>query len=178
MTYLMKSEDSRIVLRKIEIQDAEFLMELNNDREISRFVVGNPKIVTLQEQMQWMNNIKFEENCKRFIVESNGLPVGTVIVSNIDHTNETGNISIKLHRMSQGKGIGKQSINLVVKYCFEDLNLACLTAHVLVYNKASLALFRSCGFAEEGILRSRIIKENKRYDLVSFSKLRSDCSKN
>lgn len=172
MECLLKNDDSQVVLRSIKIKDAEFLMELNNDQEISHFVVGNPKIVTLQEQMQWLNNIKFEKNCKRFIVEHNNLPVGTVIVSNIDNANKTANISIKLHKASQGKGFGKQSISLIVRYCFEDLNLMCLTAHVLSYNEASLALFRSCGFTEEGTLRSRVIKENKRCDLVSFSKLK------
>ncbi len=178
MKFPLKSDDAQISLRAIENKDAEFLMELNNNIEISHFVVGNPKIVTLQEQMQWMKNIKFETNCKRFIVEYNGLSVGTVIVSNIDQVNLTGNISIKLHKKAQGKGIGKQSIKLIEKYCFDDLNLVCVTAHVLTYNIASLALFQSCGFKNEGVLRSRVIKENHRCDLVSFSMLKSEYIQN
>ena len=174
MKNILKSEDSRILLRDIESKDAEFLMELNNDKEISHFVVGNPRTVTLQEQLQWMENIKNEKNCKRFIVEVDGLAVGTVIVSNIDTVNGTAGIGIKLNNAVQGRGIGKKSINLVMKYCFEVLNLACLTAHILEYNKASQALFRSCGFVEEGRLRSRVVKENKRYDLFIFSKLKSE----
>lgn len=174
MRDVLKSDDFQIIMRNIEIKDAEFLMELNNDMEIAHFVVGSPRIVNFQEQMQWMNNLKYEKNCKRFIIEYNCLPVGTIIISNIDTVNLTANISIKLCKSAQGKGIGKKSINMIVEYCFETLNLKCLTANILVYNAASLALFRSCGFVEEGILRSRVIKEDKRCDLISFSRLKND----
>lgn len=57
---------------------------------------------------------------------------------------------------------------------FKIMGIFCLTAHVLLYNKASLALFQSCGFIREGILRSRVIKNNKRCDLVSFSMTYND----
>lgn len=172
MRDVLKSDDFQIIMRNIEIKDAEFLMELNNDMEIAHFVVGSPRIVNFQEQMQWMDNLKSEKNCKRFIIEYNCLPVGTVIISNIDTVNLTANIGIKICKPAQGKGVGKKSINMIVKYCFENLNLECLSANILPYNEASLALFRSCGFVEEGILRSRVIKGNKRFDLISVSRLR------
>lgn len=172
MSDMLKSDDFQIIMRNIEIKDAEFLMELNNDMEIAHFVVGSPRIVNFQEQMQWMNNLKYEKNCKRFIIEYDGFPVGTVIISNIDNVNLTASIGIKVCKTAQGKGIGKKSINMIVEYCFETLNLECLSANILPYNEASLALFRSCGFAEEGILRSRVIKEGKRCDLLSVSRLR------
>ena len=171
---VMINDKSQIVLRSIKEDDAEFLMELNNDKEITHFVVGNPKIVTLDEQKEWMNRAKYEMNCKRFIVEYSKVPVGTIIVSNIDNTNLTASIGIKLHKTVRGKGIGKQSLNLAMQYCFEELDLECVYARVLTYNTASCALFRSCGFTNEGILRSRVIKVDKRCDLVSFSKLKEE----
>lgn len=174
MKYLLISDEFPVAIRNIEDRDAELLMELNNDIEISHYVVGNPRIVTLDEQMLWLEKIKTEKNCQRFIVEYQGVASGTLIVSNIDTVNLTANLSIKLHKNAQGKGIGKQSIKLMVKYCFEFLKLECLTAHVLIYNQASLALFRSCNFTNEGILKSRVIKDGKRCDLVSFSITKDD----
>lgn len=169
MTNLSKIDNQCILLRDIKIDDASFLMNLNNDSEIAKYVVGTPKRVTLQQQMQWIKNLKFEVQTKRFIIEYDGIPVGTVIISDIDLSNATANVNIKLHASARGKGIGKQGINLAMEYCFKTMGIFCITAHVLLYNKASLALFKSCGFVKEGILRSRIIKNNKRYDLVSFS---------
>lgn len=167
--YLAKKNDHCVSLRFIEDLDAIFLMELNNDLEIAQYVVGNPRQVTLQEQMKWMEKVTSETQTKRFIVEYDGVSVGTVIISNIDLANLTANVNIKLQSSARGKGIGKQSITLALKYCFESMGMFCITAHVLSFNRASLALFESCGFVKEGILRSRVIKNKERYDLVSFS---------
>ena len=167
--FLSKIDNHCILLRFIETNDAAFLMELNNDLEIAKYVVGNPRQVTLQEQMFWMKKAATETQTKRFIVEYDGDPVGTIIISNIDLSNLTANVNIKLKASARGKGIGKQSIRLALEYCFDVLQVYCVTAHVLSFNKASLALFESCGFIKEGVLRSRVIKNNERCDLISFS---------
>ena len=174
MRYLLRNDEHQIALRYLDIGDAELLMDLNNDTEIARCVVGNPRSVTLQEQLQWMEKAKSEPNVIRFIVEHRGLAVGTIIISDINRTNLSANMNIKLLKSARGKGIGKQSIKMALKYCFDNLCLVCVTAHVLSYNKASLALFEGCGFTNEGVLRSRVIKNNERYDLISFSILRDE----
>lgn len=170
----LTTDNHCITLRPVNDSDASVLMELNNDLEIAKYVVGNPKQVTLQEQLEWMGRIKTETKNQRFMIEYDDVAVGTIIISNIDLSNLTSNINIKLLKTARGKGIGKQSINLALQYCFHDLGIYCVTAHVLSFNKASLALFDSCGFSREGVLRSRVIKNNERCDLISYSLLRSD----
>ncbi len=170
----LKIDNHSILLRDVDVDDAVFLMELNNDLEIGKYVVGNPRQVNLYEQMQWMDKIKSETRTKRFIVEYDNVSVGTIIISDIDLFNLTANINIKLLKHSRGKGIGKQSIKLALKYCFEVLDIFCVTAHILSFNQASLALFKSCGFTREGVLRSRVIKNNKRCDLISYSITRQE----
>ncbi len=169
MTKQLSPNSNGVLLRDVKNTDASLLMELNNDLEISKYVVGTPKRVTLEEQLKWMEKLKFETNTKRFIVEYNGESVGTVILSSIDEANLTANMNIKLLRTVHGKGIGKQSLKLALKYCFNTLNLFCVTAHILSYNTASIALFESCGFTKEGMLRSRVVKQGKRFDLLSYS---------
>lgn len=170
----MESNDSVVLIRSLDMRDAELLMDLNNDPETAKYVVGNPQPVTLQQQLEWMERVKDEKNTKRFIVEYLEKPVGTIIISAIDLKNLTGNLNIKLQRSSRGRGIGKQSIKLALEFCFERLGLYCVTAHVLSYNEASLALFERCGFVREGVMRSRVIKNNQRQDLISFSITRKD----
>ena len=41
-------------------------------------------------------------------------------------------------------------------------------------NTASLALLRTCGFTEEGLLRSWLWIEDEVFDAIQFSLLRSD----
>ena len=50
-----------ITLRQIDINDAEVLMELNNNTQISDYVVGNPSIVTIKQQIEWMKKIRNEK---------------------------------------------------------------------------------------------------------------------
>lgn len=173
----MQSKDGKISIRSIRNNDAAALIEMNNDPQIAKFVVGTPKKVTLEEQRLWMECIKNEKLTIRFMVDYEEKPVGTIIISNISENNLSANMNIKLLEASWGKGVGTESIRLALKYCFEEMNLWCVTAHVLSYNKASLALFKKSGFTNEGVLRSRVIKDGDRYDLVSFSILKSDYEK-
>lgn len=169
-----QSSDFDVLLRPLETKDAEFLMELNNDSETAKYVVGDPKPVTPQQQLEWMERVKGEKNTKRFAVEYAGQSVGTVIISDIDMNNLTANLNIKLLGWSRGRGIGKQSICKALKICFDRLGLYCITAHILPYNIASLTLFSHSGFTREGVLRSRVIKAGQRYDLISFSITKDD----
>lgn len=171
-------ETNGTALRFVENTDAVLLLELNNDLEIAKYVVGNPKQVTMEEQLQWMEKIKYETRTKRFIIEHNGESVGTIIISDIDVSNLTANMNIKLKSSARGKGIGKQSVKLALKYCFDVLELVCITAHILHYNTSSIALFESCGFTKEGIMRSRVVKKGQRIDLISFSILCDEFERN
>ncbi len=173
----IQSKDGKTSIRSIRNSDAATLMEMNNDTQIAKFVIGTPKKVTLEEQRLWMDSIKNEKSTIRFMVDYKEKPVGTIIISNISENNLSANMNIKLLETARGKGIGTESIRLALKYCFEEMNLWCITAHVLSYNKNSLALFKKTGFTNEGVLRSRVIKDGNRYDLVSFSILKSDYEK-
>ena len=159
-------------------EDAQVLMEMNNDPMITQFVVGSPRLVTLDEQIIWMSRLKNEKNIDRFMIDFKGQAVGTIIISDISECNKTGNMNIKLLPISWGKGIGTKSIQLALDYCFNKKKLMCITAHILSYNNASIALFTKSGFKKEGVLRSRVLKNDKRCDLVSFSILKDEYEDN
>lgn len=143
-------------------------MTLNNDVNTMKYVVGNPTIVTMDEQLIWMEKIKLEQDKKRLIVQYKDKAVGTIIISDINRKYSTANINIKLLPEVRGKGIGKASMRQALRYCFEELKLYCITAHVLLVNTNSLALFDNLRFKREGILKNRVIKNGERKELVSF----------
>lgn len=171
---VMRSVSNSILLRPIKMEDAEVLMELNNNLTVSKYVVGNPVIVDLSQQLKWMNNLEKEKNTKRWMVIYNETPVGTIILSNIDLINLVGNMNIKLLPESQGRGIAKIALKEACKLAFEEVGLYCVTANVLEYNIKSQRLFETLGFHKDGVLRSRVVKYGKRYDLISYSLLKDD----
>lgn len=170
----MNNKDSLISLRSIQMSDAEVLMELNNNSEVSNLVVGNGTVVNIEQQMKWMSNLNNEKNTKRWMIDYAGQAVGTVFLSSVDYTNHTANVNIKLLPSFQGKGIAKNAIAKVCSIAFYEMNLFCVTANVLDFNISSQMLFRKSGFHEDGILRSRVIKNGKRCDLIAFSLLKTD----
>lgn len=170
----LHTSDHMIVLRPIMNVDAAVLLELNNDKRVQECVVGNPKTVSMEEQIQWMNKIGSEDNIKRLIVELDGDAIGTLIFSDIDSVNQTAVINIKILPTNQGKGIGTEALKLGCEYAFYDLNLYCLIAHILQYNVASQRAFSKAGFKREGILRGRVVKQGERQDLLSYSLLRTE----
>lgn len=171
---MVNHKTQNIELRPISSNDAYVLMELNNCNEISNYVVGNPKIVSLEQQLEWMEKLKNETNTVRWMIIFNGKAVGTIIVSSIDRINLVGNMNIKLLPEYQGQGIAKKAMLKACNLAFDELKLFCLTANILPYNVASCGLFKSIGFHQDGILRSRVVKNGNRFDLLTFSYLKTE----
>lgn len=170
----MNTHESDVRLRPLCIEDAHVLMELNNNEEISKFVVGTPRKVTFEQQLLWMTRVADEKNTMRWMIDYNGVAVGTIILSGIDGFNRLGNMNIKILPSYQGRGIAKKALLIACNKAFDEMDLFCLTANILPYNAASCALFEKLGFHKDGVLRSRVVKNGQRYDLISFSLLKTE----
>ena len=73
----------------------------------------------------------------------------------------------------RGRGYGKQAMEAVMRYCFEDLKLERLYLDHYTGNPAS-ALYLSLGFTYEGVLRRNCRKNGKLYDVHLMSMLREE----
>ena len=165
--------DDDIVLRAIEEKDANLLQEMINDPEMENMVLGWSLPVSAKRQVEWINSLKADD--LKFIIEVNMIAIGMASISSLDFKNSVANLNIKIKSNEyKGKGIGTRTIRVLIKYCFDELNLNCLTANILEYNNLSQKLFEKCGFKNDGILRSRIYKRGKYHNILSYSLLRSE----
>ena len=73
----------------------------------------------------------------------------------------------------RGKGYGKQAMQAVMKWCFEDLKLERLYLDHYTGNPAA-GLYLSLGFQYEGVLRRNCRKNGKLYDVHLMSMLREE----
>ena len=71
-----------------------------------------------------------------------------------------------------GKGIGKEILMKLTAYAFEELGLYKIEAEVMSPNIASQKVLMNSGFNLEGIRKNHEIMEEKRYDLLVFTKIR------
>lgn len=165
--------DKEITLRAIEEKDSILLKEMINDPELEYLVLGWSLPVSNSRQLEWIKNLSSNE--LKFIIDVNDTGIGMASITNLDYKNSTASVNIKIKNSNdKGKGYGTRVIKLLINYCFNELNLNCLTANILEYNIASQKLFEKCGFIKDGILRSRIFKRGCYHNVYSYSLLRDE----
>jgi RimJ/RimL family protein N-acetyltransferase len=72
------------------------------------------------------------------------------------------------------KGYGRETLGLLLRYAFIELNLYRLTALIPEYNLPALALFRSVGFTEEVRRRQALERDCRFWDLLNCGLLASE----
>lgn len=166
-------KDNMVLLRAIEDDDAEVLADLINDPEVENAVCGWSYPVSLTSQKKWIANLS-NESAVRYAVEFEKKTVGVAIISAIDMKNSVANMNIKLVQTARGRGIAYHTMELIIRYCFEELNLHCLTANVIERNMESRKLWEKLGFSQDGLLRNRIYKNGVYHNIVAFSLLKEE----
>lgn len=71
-------------------------------------------------------------------------------------------------------GIGTDSVFVLQRYAFEELNLNRLETTWLVYNHASENLHLKCGWKIEGLQRKAIFKNGEYHDIKIASVLKNE----
>ena len=76
----------------------------------------------------------------------------------------------------KGQGLGFALGVLAISQMFNTTNIGKITAQVLEYNTASLALHRKLGFTEIGVLKQHFGVGEKVFDVVEFELLKENFS--
>jgi len=74
----------------------------------------------------------------------------------------------------RGKGIGRECLQLICRYCFEIKGFHKLWLDVFEDNERAIKLYVSAGFQQEGRLRDEILGENGFRSLLIFSMLEDE----
>lgn len=168
----------QILLRAIELDDNQMLLDLINDPETEMMIGGASWPISMDGQMKWYSRLENNPSVLRCIIadKDTNRPLGTLILNEIDQKNGTGHIHIKMAKDDdvRGKGYGTDALNTIVKYAFDELRLNCVFGNILSYNTASVKLFEKCGFHRDGVLRARAYKQGEYIDVYSYSRLASD----
>lgn len=106
-------------------------------------------------------------------------PIGRIFLSRVDEKLQ----SIDITRIyigeeeCLGKGFGKESMLLILKYCFDDLGMERVTLDTFDGNEKASNLYKSLGFIDEGTLRNATKKNGVFYNLNLKSMLSSEYAK-
>jgi RimJ/RimL family protein N-acetyltransferase len=128
--------------------------------------------------------VLYEHDPSKFqftIVLSESLkPIGRIYLSRYDnHLNAIDLTRIYIGEEEYlGKGLGKESMIIILKFLFCELKIHRLTLDTFGGNQRARNLYTKLGFEKEGILRDSTRKNNVYYDLHLMSMLSNEYFEN
>lgn len=155
--------------------DLEWLLDLR--RETSEFL-GDNDYISEAAQKAWFDRIKNDPSVRYFIVRAldrkDDEYIGLARITHIDTINRSACVGADICVGIRGKGYGTATMNSVVAYCFEVLNLRRLWLLVLETNKRARRVYEKCGFSDEGVQKEAIWRDGKYVDYVMMSLIRKE----
>lgn len=136
-----KLEGKYVNLRSVTEDDAEFILLIRNNPEISKYLP--PLNVTVEQQRQWIVKQQADKSSYYFILETPDLkPIGTLSVYDIedDHAEYGRLCSIGEPAATIEAGL------LLIDFIFNELQLAYTTIWVYEENKPVISLNQSYGY--------------------------------
>jgi RimJ/RimL family protein N-acetyltransferase len=77
-------------------------------------------------------------------------------------------------RNDWGKGYGTDAMKIILRFAFTELNLRRVTLTVFEYNPRAIRSYEKVGFRHEGRLRSILLRDGKRWDMLYMGILAED----
>ena len=165
---------TKINLRALELDDLEFLFEIENNRrlwKISHTILPFSKYY-LEKYVKESNLDIFSEKQFRFVISlENKHPIGLIDLFDFDPVSHRAGIGIVIQNKYRKKGYALESIKLIEDISKNDLQIHQLYVNVGIDNKISLDLFNKLGYTEIGIKKDWNYINGKYTDEVSFQKI-------
>ncbi|HET6201326.1 MAG TPA: GNAT family N-acetyltransferase [Planctomycetota bacterium] len=143
-----------VVLREVEPADLPLLRRWRNDPASRRWFF-DPRPVTEEAHEAWYNGYLRAEDEVLFVIEGEGRPIGTIGLVGIDRRRGTAELGRMLigEGSARGKGFGKASVRLLLRYAFGPVGLSRVFLEVQEDNARAIGVYEACGFRREGVLR-------------------------
>lgn len=122
---------------------------------------------------------EFEDSEERYIFAIRNLNtnklIGVIGFDDIIWSNGVATFFIGIgDKNSTGLGYGREALELILDFGFNELNFHRIQLNVLAYNSSAIALYERAGFIKEGTYREFILRDDKRYDMYLYSILRDE----
>lgn len=167
----MFAQNDNIIIRAAEPIDAESIYRWENDQEIWRVSeTYMPYSMYQIEQFLLNNNDLFSIRQVRFIIESkkSSEPIGCIDIYDFDPIHFRAGIGILIQKEYRKQGYAKETLQLLLDYCFNVLMLKQVYCLIDALNTDSLNLFKNIGFEQCGYRKEWIRTPNGFIDEIEF----------
>jgi len=166
------------VLRPLRAADRVVSVRWRNDPDIRDNILGYRFPITEEMEADWVNSVLKDQSRSRVVLaiedRRDGALVGFVYLNNLDWFSRNAEFGVLIgEREKQGKGFAREALELVVRYAFQELNLHKIYLRVVSFNKRALELYRTFGFAQEGVQRRHAFVRGRYHDVVLMGLIRN-----
>lgn len=146
------------------------------DQEFNHHLFINNFVFNFDNIYEWMNALVRDENKILF-----NIVVNNNIIGNCELTKDNSNCELALcigEPDEWEKGYGTEVMNLLIKFCFEEMNFHRLYVRVADDNAGSLKLMKKCGFSVCGKETDALWYKGKWHSIVVLEQIADNYLKN
>lgn len=171
-------QGKRVRLRGISRDDLTRFWEFNNDLLVELAGGGDPPFPQSLARLQ----AEFDQDAAKggrdrtvFAIEADGKCIGGCGLFPPEATARTAEMGIAIgDKEYWGKGYGRESVLLLLRYAFRHLNYRKVWLRVHARNERAARAYRACGFVEEGRQRAHVWSDGAYDDLILMGALREE----
>lgn len=168
-----------ISLKILTIEDAEDVLKYNKNnkkhlekfeprRDESFYSIEVQKQMLVEDYKQFING-----NGAYFGIYKDRCLIGKIQISSIVcGVFKSGIVGYSMDKDEQGKGYMKQALSILIKYCFEEMELHRIEASTLIDNYRSQGVLKSCGFEKLGLNKQYLFIDGKWRDHMTFYRIK------
>jgi RimJ/RimL family protein N-acetyltransferase len=175
--YYKKLVGKKVYLSPWTAEDAEIFMTWVNDFKVTDGVMISANYYTLEKEKEHIeNSTKKPDEMNFTIIDSQtDQPIGNCGISNIDKVNRRAELGILIgEETSRGKGVGQETLGLLLDYCFNYLNLHSVCLSVLEDNIGAVKCYEKVGFKKQGREREAAYVNGEYRDALIMDILKSE----
>ena len=178
---LMKNtvlETERLLLRPLEMSDAEYIHRYAGEPEIAQMTLTVPHPYTRQHAVEFIQFAQNEMNSDKMytfalVPKESGELIGCMGIGN-DAVHRYGELGYWLGKPYWGQGYTTEAARRVIQFGFEVAQLNRIHASHFDDNPASGRVMQKVGMIYEGTMRKRWFRWDKYRDSVHYAILRED----
>ncbi|MYL44250.1 GNAT family N-acetyltransferase [Virgibacillus halodenitrificans] len=170
----------RVYLRKMEKNDTEQYHTWRMDMDVMNSTSLFLDTYTYKETSDFVEIRMLDSNSsKSYIImeRAQQLPIGVTSLINLDLKNRNAECIIDIGEKNYwGKGYGKEALQLLLTYAFNELNLHRVSLQVFSFNTRAIQLYEKLGFVEEGKCREALYRNGEWHDIIQMGLLKKEFS--
>jgi RimJ/RimL family protein N-acetyltransferase len=157
-------------------KDAECMARWNRNSEYQQLLDSGPSnLWTVQQIREWIEKNYNDLYAFSIHTLADDRIIGSVDLNGIQWTAGDAWVGIGIGEPELwGKGYGREAMQLILRFGFEQLNLKRISLTVFEYNQRAYHSYLKLGFREEGRLRQWMQRGGERYDMIYMGILREE----